>query len=91
MRSACIFAIFATLAVGASVASIDRAQAQGLLEASPPADVPVQTSTPKFEDIHAGTALPPKTGSAVFLNNRPFQLVMPPRSVRKPAPPIQSR
>ena len=70
MRAVHVFAVLAAFAVGAGIAPMDRAQAQGILDMSPPADSSAQIGQPKYDDIklQTGIALPPKTGSAIFLN-----------------------
>ena len=93
MRAIHVFAIATALVLGAGAATLDRAQAQGLLEMSPPADSSSQSGRQTFEDIkvQTGTALPPKTGSAVFLNGRQLDRLLPPRSGRPPAARIKSK
>jgi hypothetical protein len=62
----------ATFALGASLASTDAGQAQGLLRATPPAPAEDagRLGKPKYDDIkvQTGTALPPKSGAMIVLN-----------------------
>jgi hypothetical protein len=67
MRVAYAVTIAAVSALAASIAGTDTSQAQGLLMAAP-ADSAAPISQPTFDDkVQTGTALPPKTGTLVFL------------------------
>jgi hypothetical protein len=70
MRAVHVLAVLAAFALGAGIAPVGRAQAQGILDMSPPADSSAQIGKPKYDDIkfQTGPALPPKTGSVILLN-----------------------
>ena len=70
MRAVHVLAVSAVLALGMTVAPTDMAQAQDLLQMSPPEDSSAQIGKPEYDDIklQIGTALPPKTGSLLILN-----------------------
>lgn len=82
MRAVPILAVVATLALGA--VSALPAQAQGLVQVSPPAESAAPIETPIFEDVkvEVGTALPPKAGSAVLFNGGPTEWRLPLKSRR---------
>jgi hypothetical protein len=67
MRTVHFLALSAALALGASVMAVNGAHAQGLVHMSPPEASSAQVGKPKFEDVklQTGTALPPKSGSAM--------------------------
>jgi hypothetical protein len=89
MRAVHLFAVSAVLVLGASLASVDRSQAQGLLEMAPPppADGSARAGQPRYEDVklETHTALPPKAGSAIFLDGGPMEMLMPRKKARKGA------
>ncbi len=94
MRAVHILAVLAAFALGAGIAPMDRAQAQGILDVSPPADSSAQIGKPKYDDIkfQTGTALPPKTGSAIFLNGpRRNELTTATGSARRTARPTKAK
>jgi hypothetical protein len=94
MRAVHVFAVLAAFAVGAGIAPMDRAQAQGILDMSPPADSSAQIGQPKYDDIkfQTGTALPPKTGSVIFFNGpRRNELTTATGTARRTARPIKAK
>jgi len=94
MRAVHILAVLAAFALGAGIAPMDRAQAQGILDVSPPADGSAQIGKPKYDDIkfQTGTALPPKTGSAILFNGpRQNELTRATGSARRTGRPIKAK
>jgi hypothetical protein len=92
MRVVHFFAVSAAVTLGASIVSLDRAQAQGLLEMAPPAASSAQIGQPKYDiKFETGTAQPPKTGSAAFLNGRPMEWLTPLKKARAGAARIRSK
>ena len=87
MRAVHLLAVSAALLLGANLASVDRAQAQGLLEMAPPADSSARTVQPRYEDVKFETdvAQAPKVGSAIFLNRGVLDVLMPGKKGRKAA------
>jgi hypothetical protein len=79
MRAVHLFIASAVFVLGASFASVDRASAQALLQAAPPADSSSRTGQPRIEDVkfETDTAQPPKAGSAVFFNRGVMQVLTP--------------
>ncbi len=85
MRAVHVFTVAAALALGASLATVDRASAKGLLEASPTTDSASRVGQPRIEDVkfETDTAQPPKAGSAVFFNRGVMQMLTPRKKAHK--------